>query len=278
MLFLGSFILAEAMHVHGLDRKLAALLLSRRSLARQKSRLLLAVAIVAAGLSLWISNTATTAMMFPIVLGLLRSFGNFSSSSKARTTLGLVFLLTIAYSASIGGIGTPIGNPPNLIAIGMIDKFLNYQMTFFQWMVIGISILIPMFFILYFFMKLQLKRAGIEDRIEINKEPLLISTPGLTRAQKNVLTAFTITIVLWVGPGVVALVAGKQAPLYQWFTQHLPESVAAVIGASLLFFFPVNLKKGEFTLSLKQALQIDWGTLLLFGGDYPLVPRSSRQV
>ncbi|HHF43640.1 MAG TPA: anion transporter, partial [Candidatus Aminicenantes bacterium] len=165
MLFLGSFILAEAMRIHHLDRKLASLLLSRKSLASRKSRLLLAVALVSAGLSLWVSNTATTAMMFPIVLGLLSSLDNSSSNSTRHSSLGLIFLLTIAYAASIGGIGTPIGSPPNLIAIGMMDKFLNYKMTFFQWMVIGLTILMPMFAVLYFFMKFQLKRHKISNKI-----------------------------------------------------------------------------------------------------------------
>jgi sodium-dependent dicarboxylate transporter 2/3/5 len=270
MLFLGSFILAEAMRVHGLDRKLASLLVSRKSLACRKSRLLLAVALVSTGLSLWVSNTATTAMMFPLVLGLLSSLNNFSPKSQGNSSLGLVFLLTIAYAASIGGIGTPIGSPPNLIAMGMMDKFLGYKMTFFQWMLIGLTILIPMFFILYFFMKLQLKRGRIEDKIQTNKQLTFQLAPGLTPAQRNVLIAFSVTISLWIGPGLVALIAGKQAPLYQWFEHHLPESVAAIIGASLLFFLPTNWQKGQFTLSLKQALRIDWGTLLLFGGGLSL--------
>jgi len=166
MLFLGSFILAEAMHFHGLDQKLASFLLSRPALSGRKSRLLLAVVLVSAGLSLWVSNTATTAMMFPIVLGLLRSLQNLSASAKAKASLGMVFLLSTAYAASIGGIGTPIGSPPNLIAIGMIDKFLHYQMTFFQWMIIGLTIFIPMILILYIFMKFQLKRGGVVDQIE----------------------------------------------------------------------------------------------------------------
>lgn len=270
MLFLGSFILAEAMRIHHLDRKLASLLLSRKSLAGRKSRLLLAVALVSAGLSLWVSNTATTAMMFPIVLGLLSSLDNFPSNSTRPASLGLIFLLTIAYAASIGGIGTPIGSPPNLIAIGMMDKFLDYKMTFFQWMVIGLTILIPMFVVLYFFMKFQLKRNKISDKIPSTFTPTFTPLTGLTRGQRNVLMAFGVTISLWVGPGLIALVGGKQAPLYQWFELHLPESVAAILGASLLFFLPINWTKGQFTLSIKQALQIDWGTLLLFGGGLSL--------
>jgi sodium-dependent dicarboxylate transporter 2/3/5 len=115
-----------------------------------------------------------------------------------------------------------------------------------------------------------LKRGRIEDKIQTNKQLTFQLAPGLTPAQRNVLIAFSVTISLWIGPGLVALIAGKQAPLYQWFEHHLPESVAAIIGASLLFFLPTNWQKGQFTLSLKQALRIDWGTLLLFGGGLSL--------
>jgi sodium-dependent dicarboxylate transporter 2/3/5 len=85
-----------------------------------------------------------------------------------------------------------------------------------------------------------------------------------------VLIAFSVTVFLWVFPGFVSLVWGRDASLYIWFHNHFPESVAAIIGASLLFILPVKLQHGQFTLSLKDALRIDWGTLLLFGGGLSL--------
>ncbi|NOR52553.1 MAG: anion transporter, partial [Candidatus Aminicenantes bacterium] len=93
---------------------------------------------------------------------------------------------------------------------------------------------------------------------------------GLTKAQKNVLTAFSVTVFLWIFPGIISLVWGREAPLFLWFKEHFPESVAALIGAGLLFLLPVNLRRGQFTLSLKEALKVDWGTLLLFGGGLSL--------
>jgi sodium-dependent dicarboxylate transporter 2/3/5 len=93
---------------------------------------------------------------------------------------------------------------------------------------------------------------------------------GLTRPQKNVLIAFSVTVSLWIIPGLASLILGKEAPLSLWLRAHFPEAVAAIIGASLLFLLPVNLKKGIFTISLKEALRIDWGTLLLFGGGLSL--------
>jgi sodium-dependent dicarboxylate transporter 2/3/5 len=270
MLFLGSFVLARAMCVHALDQKLAYSVLSFKGIAHKKSRILFALGLTAVFLSLWISNTATTAMMYPIALGVLDSFRT-DRDKRCGTPFSVILLLTLGYSASIGGIGTPIGSPPNLIAIGMLERLVDYRVTFFQWMVIGVLILVPMFLVLYFLMKLHF---GKETEILPKEKKILIQHKEdlsvLTRAQKNVLGAFSITVFLWVFPGFVSLIWGRDAPIFLWFHEHFPESIAAIIGASLLFFLPVNLRRGEFTLSLKEALKIDWGTLLLFGGGLSL--------
>ena len=245
MLFLGSFMLARAMSVHALDQKLAYSILSLKSIGHKKTRILFAFGLTTVFLSLWISNTATTAMMFPIALGVMGTFDS-EKGKKGTPPFNLILLLTLAYSASIGGIGTPIGSPPNLIAIGMLEKLTAYRITFFQWMIIAFLVLIPMFFVLFYFMKFRL------------------------RGQQNVLVAFSVTVFLWVFPGFVSLVWGREAPLFLWLQEHFPEAAAAIIGAGLLFILPVNLKRGQFTLSLKEALKIDWGTLLLFGGGLSL--------
>jgi len=221
-------------------------------------------------LSMWISNTATTAMMFPIALGILDAFEP-EKDKKASSTFSIILLVTLAYAASIGGIGTPIGSPPNLIAIGMLEKLTGYRITFFQWMTIGFLVLIPMFFVLFYFMKFMLraeKNSGATANIIPPKE--IKVQRGLGRAQKNVLAAFSVTVFLWVFPGVISLVWGREAPLFLWLQEHFPESLAPIIGAGLLFILPVNLRRGQFTLSLKDALKIDWGTLLLFGGGLSL--------
>ncbi|MFQ6083731.1 MAG: SLC13 family permease [Candidatus Aminicenantia bacterium] len=263
ILFLGSFILAKAMRVHQLDERFAYSILSIKSISKSRFQILLAFGIVTASLSMWLSNTATTAMMYPIGLGLLSSYRS-KLNEKTFTSMGIIMMLMAAYASSVGGIGTPIGSPPNLIAIGMLEKLANYKITFFQWMVINFTILIPMFFALFFLLKFRLPKGKIEGfsfkRIESK----------LTRPQKNVLIAFSVTVFLWVFPGIVALISGKEATLYLWLSNHIPEATAALIGASLLFLLPVEFRKGKFTLTLNQALDIDWGTLLLFGGGLSL--------
>jgi sodium-dependent dicarboxylate transporter 2/3/5 len=266
MLFLGSFILARAMCVHGLDQRLAYTVLSVKNIAAKRTRVLFALGLTSMFLSLWISNTATTAMMYPIALGVLESFRE-NGQGKTQTPFSVVFLLALAYSASIGGIGTPIGSPPNLIAIGFLEKLVDYRVTFFQWMVIGFIIMLPMYAVLYFSMSRKIKKQYGDSAHKCRPlSEVAKREPRLTRAQKNVLIAFSVTVFLWVFPGFVSLVWGRDASLYIWFQEHFPESLAAIIGAGLLFFLPVKLKQGQFTLSFHDALRIDWGTLLLFGG------------
>lgn len=209
-------------------------------------------------------------MMFPIALGVMDAFQS-KKEKNGTNSFGVILLLTLAYAASIGGIGTPIGSPPNLIAIGMLEKLVDYRITFFQWMVIGFLVLIPMYFVLFFLMKIHLK--GKENSTQPVNIASLREGKGekkLTRAQKNVLIAFSVTVFLWVFPGIISFIWGREAPLFLWFREHFPESAAAIIGAGLLFFLPVNLSQGKFTLSLKEAMNIDWGTLLLFGGGLSL--------
>jgi sodium-dependent dicarboxylate transporter 2/3/5 len=267
-LFLGSFVLARAMCVHGLDQRLAVSVLNRKSLAGRPTRILFALGLTSLMLSMWLSNTATTAMMYPIALGILDS-GPGQRSQNERSSFGVPLLLTLAYAASIGGVGTPIGSPPNLIAIGMLEKLVGYQVNFFQWMLMGFLILLPMYAVLYGLMRFSLRKEKPIAKPDL--EPRVDPVPKrLSRAQRNVLLAFSVTVFLWISPGVVSLIAGRGSGLYIWLHDRFPESVAAIIGALLLFALPVEPRKGIFTLTLKEAMRIDWGTLLLFGGGLSL--------
>ncbi len=266
MLFLGSFVLAKAMSVHALDQKLACSILCLKSIGLRKARILFAFILTTALLSLWVSNTATAAMMYPIALGVLTTLPA-GKDEKSPRSFGTILLLATAYAASVGGIGTPVGSPPNLIAIGMAEKLAGYRITFFQWMVVSLFVLVPMLLVLFVFMKFRMRKEKSpfsSARISFPEETQ--ARRGLTRPQKNVLVAFSVTVFLWIFPGFVSLVWGRDSLFSQRLEKYIPESVAAIIGACLLFFLPVSLKQGKFTLSLHQALDIDWGTLLLFGG------------
>ncbi|MFH1945161.1 MAG: SLC13 family permease [Acidobacteriota bacterium] len=269
MLFLGGFILARAMCVHSLDQKLANAVLTSKIVAHKSGRILFGIGLITLVLSLWISNTATTAMMYPIALGMVGSLRAQTTRKKGITPESL-FLLSVAYAASIGGIGSPIGSPPNLIAIGMIERLADYKIMFFEWMVIGGIILIPMYLFLFSYIHMKMKKAGIPAVTDPGIFDHIRETKRLSRAQINVLIAFTFTVILWVLPGLAALALGREASSTVWLRNHFPEAVAAILGAGLLFFLPVDWKKGRFTLTLKEGLNIDWGTLLLFGGGLSL--------
>ncbi|MBU4330611.1 MAG: anion permease [Acidobacteria bacterium] len=234
MLFLGGFILARAMCVHSLDQKLANAVLTSKIVAHKSGRILFGIGLITLVLSLWISNTATTAMMYPIALGMVGSLRAQTTRKKGITPESL-FLLSVAYAASIGGI-----------------------------------ILIPMYLFLFSYIHMKMKKAGIPAVTDPGIFDHIRETKRLSKAQINVLIAFTFTVILWVLPGLAALALGREASSTVWLRNHFPEAVAAILGAGLLFFLPVDWKKGRFTLTLKEGLNIDWGTLLLFGGGLSL--------
>jgi len=272
-LFIGSFMLAEAMMVHGMDKRLALTILSWSWVGSNPSRILFSCGAITAFISMWISNTATTAMMLPIILGILRAMANLRSQEAGgeASSYATGSMLFIAYAASIGGIGTPIGTVPNLIGIGMIDRLLGIKITFFTWMLLGLPLVIVMYLILFFLIKglyptQSTGMGGLREYLTAEKQAL----GGWSRGQMNVLIAFAIMISLWLLPGFIALFEGAEGPLYKLYSRILPEGVVAIIGVSFLFFLPTNWKQKEFTLSWPQASRIDWGTILLFGGGLSL--------
>ncbi len=126
-LFIGSFMLAEAMFAHGLDRRIAYGALSSRAVGGSPTRILLVYGAVATGISMWISNTATTAMMFPIGLSIVAHLTKGRESEMASRNFATAMMLMAAFGASIGGMGTPIGTPPNLIGKGMLERIAHEQ-------------------------------------------------------------------------------------------------------------------------------------------------------
>jgi solute carrier family 13 (sodium-dependent dicarboxylate transporter), member 2/3/5 len=276
-LFLGSFILAEAMAIHGLDKRFAYGIMSLRWVGNSTARLLLAYGAICAFISMWISNTATTAMMFPIGLGIIYAVADLVKDTTGkdvdptRLRYGTGMMLMAAYAASAGGIGTPVGTPPNLIGIAMIEKFAKVKIPFFQWMLFAVPLLVIMFALLFVLMywlhKPEVSHVTGGDEY-VRQE--LKKLGNWTRGQKNALFAFLVTVALWIIPGFLAVVYGTDANASKLYNARMPEAVAALIGAGLLFLLPTDWQNREFTITWKQATKIDWGTLLLFGGGITL--------
>ncbi|MGH7274494.1 MAG: SLC13 family permease [Nitrospiria bacterium] len=268
-LFIGSFFIAQAMRVHRLDRRCALWILSLPLVGDSPYRILFAFGAITAFLSMWISNTATTAMMFPIALGILGTLKGLSSGRMTSYSAG--FMLMIAYAASVGGIGTIIGTPPNLIGVGLIQQQLGVKISFLKWMSLGVPLLLMMYLVLFVLLvglhRPGIKKiAGIGAFIRARRGELGDWTPG----QINTAFAFLVAVFLWTFPGLLALAFGTESSAYKWYDTHLPEGVVALIASGLLFLIPIDLRRGELTLPWRDAAAIDWGTILLFGGGLAL--------
>jgi sodium-dependent dicarboxylate transporter 2/3/5 len=274
-LFIGSFMLAQAMFVHGLDRRIAYTALSWRFVGVHATRLLLVYGGVAAGLSMWISNTATTAMMFPIGLSivghLLRTVGRDEESRRAVRRFALGLMLMTSFAASVAGMATPVGTPPNLIGLGMLERIAHVRISFFQWMAFGLPLVLVLFAVLVTGMSWACARGlslstGSAELVRQELEKL----GRVSVAQRNVLFAFGITVLLWIAPGVLAILGVDDSRFARAYAAAVPESVAAMLGAILLFLLPTDWRARRFTLTWEDASNIDWGIVLLYGGGLAL--------
>ena len=276
-LFIGSFILAEAIRIHRLDRRLAFAVLALPAVGESPLRIMLAVATVSGVVSGFISNTATTAMMVAIVVGMLDAVEEAGrrSGSCPNPAFATGLLLCVAFSASIGGLATPIGTPPNVIGLAFIGQQLGVQISFFEWCLVGGPAALCLISLATLLLALAFP-AGVPRIVGMNQ---LVATERehlgrWTTAQRSTATAFGITVGLWVMPGLLTLTLGSEHPLCLWFRSHIPEGVAAIIGAILLFILPGNQKSAASqtprVLTWQQAAGIDWGIILLYGGGMAL--------
>lgn len=270
-LFIGSFIIARAIFLHGLDRRVAFTVLTLPGIGGRPSRVLLAFGAVTALLSAWMSNTATTAMMFGIGLSILSAMKGTGEEGRPaidpRYATGL--MLMTSFAASIGGLATPVGTPPNVIGIGFIRQLVREEITFFEWMTVGVPVVIVLFAGLYLYMN-ALSPAGVKtlgagaELIQRERAALGTWTPG----QRSVTLAFCVTAALWITPGLVALFGGETSALYREMSARVPEAAAALLGALLLFVLPG--RDGGRAITWDQAAKIDWGVIILYGGGFAL--------
>ncbi|HJX86156.1 MAG TPA: SLC13 family permease, partial [Gemmatimonadales bacterium] len=177
-------------------------------------------------------------------------------------------MLMTSFAASVGGLATPVGTPPNLIGLGFIRSQLGVEITFFQWMLIGV----PVMAVLFGFLALYLNLVGPSGVRELPTGVAVIRNEReqlgpWTAGQRSVALAFCVTVALWVLPGVAALIWGEASAIYLGLSRRVPEGVAALVGASLLFVLPGE--KGA-AITWREATEIDWGVVLLYGGGFAL--------
>nr|WP_296806914.1 DASS family sodium-coupled anion symporter [uncultured Methanobrevibacter sp.] len=271
----GSFLIATAMIVNGLDKCIAYGIISMRWVGDSPRCIFLAIGVVCMIGSSWVSNTATAAMMFPIALGILEAIRELMAKNGKKIELtnfkyATGLMLMIAYACSIGGVFTPIGTPSNIIMMGLLEQLAPNapSVSFIQWMMWRFVAMVAFFILTY----IILWRMYPADENHIKGTQTFIQNRlkelgKWTNAQKNTLFAFTLTVILWVAPAILTIIYSPDAPIVKTFNMYFPEHIVALVGGLLLFFLPVNLKKGEMTLNWKDGVEgIDWSTLLLFGG------------
>jgi sodium-dependent dicarboxylate transporter 2/3/5 len=260
------------MFVHGLDRRIAYSALALPGVGSSAFRILFVYGAVCTAISMWISNTATTAMMFPIGLSIIAHLSRTAKHQQAEVRrFAVAMMLITSFGPSIGGMGTPVGTPPNLIGIGMLEKIVGVKVSFFAWMAMGVPIVTVLFLYLVsqFYWRSVRGLAVVEGSTELVHQELK-KLGKQTVGQRNVLIAFGITILLWILPGVLAILQLDDTAFGRAYASSMPEGVAAMIGAFLLFVLPVDWRERRFTLTWEQAVKIDWGITLLYGGGLAL--------
>ena len=267
-MFLGGFMLARALEKTNISKVFAQFIL--RKFGSSPSGVQFSFLFSTAFLSMWISNTATTMMMIPIALSVLKSIEEFENPSelsmkKYQTSL----LLIISYSASIGGLMTPIGTPPNMVFMGILKELTHLEIGFFQWILIampvGIFILLALYLLLnspQFKSKLTFSmkmKHAIED---LSKQKIL-----LNRDQKTTLAIFFMMVFGWIFRVPINIFIGKNL---------LDDSLIAIFGGLLFFLLPLSLLKSQSGEKSKPILNLDdvsilpWDVFLLFGGSLAL--------
>ncbi len=246
-LFLGGFILAlslEKWHVH---RQVAKIIINL--VGYSKPRILLGFLVSTSLLSMWISNTATALMMLPMALAVLTTLPKKDQDGK----FALFLMLSIAYAASIGGMGTLVGSPPNIQMAGILDKSFGIEVDFADWMKIGIPIAVLMIAIIYavFYFSLGSERKEQPDDFVLDKKPW-------TKNQIRVSLIFTLVVILWIFKKSIINLTGFP----------YGDEGAALLGSFLLFIIPGEEKTQ--LLVWKDTEKLPWGILLLFGGGLAL--------
>jgi len=266
LLFIGSFLIAQAMTNHGLDKRFALNLLSKDFFLKSPIRVIVGFSLLSYTLSMWISNTASTAMLFPLALGIIGMLKQ--QHIKNSKTFDIFILLSIAYSASIGGVATLIGTPTNLVGVGFL-RDIGYDVDFLKWFLLAFPISISMYIALILYIKFNIRKFKFDsEKVKqiINNERRKLKK--WSAGEKNTLFVFSLAVFFWILPGIANIVGNQE--LYSFLRAHLPESIVALIAGILLFLIPVNFKNFEGTLKVEDIKKLDWDTVLLFGGGIAL--------
>ncbi|WP_419168164.1 SLC13 family permease [Halobacteriovorax sp.] len=260
-LFMGGFLLARAMEKLGLDRKISIAILSSKFINGSFNRTLAVIIVVTATFSMWVSNSATAAMMISIAFGILKSFKVKEDITKQY------FLLIIGYAATVGGMATPIGSPPNLITMGLLEQHTGHSLTFWDWFKYGLPLSCGFMLILFLYAKSKITEAIPK----VDKKDLILSLGKDHKISNNefrLMAIFSLTVFFWFAPTIATFVLGKANVLTIYLHKYVTPAMVAIIASCSLFMFPIYSKTK--LLEQEDIKKIDWGTLLLFASGLSL--------
>lgn len=255
-LYIGGFIIAIAIEKWNLHRRIALNIIN--VIGSDIKKIILGFMVATAFLSMWISNTATAVMMLPIGIAIITQLKDNPNSVENETHLfGKALMLAIAYSASIGGIATLIGTPPNLVLAGVVQNTYGYEITFFQWFIFGFPISVVLLLICWKYLTRYSFNFGEMEfpggKAEIK---LLLELLGkISYEEKMVAIVFGTTAFFWI----------TRSFIFARLIPQLDDTIIAIIFAILLFLIPTKNKKQQL-MTWEDAVKLPWGIILLFGG------------
>lgn len=267
-LFFGGFILALAIEKVNLHKRIALSIV--RMTGTSPNKVVLGFMLATALMSMWISNTASTVIMLPIALSVIRLLiDDADGFTKDDRNFALSVMLGIAYAANVGGIATVIGTPPNSVLIGLLENQYHIEISFLKWMLMGVPFSAIMLLIVYWvlvkwmFPNRNKQFKATHDLIEQEYKKL----GAISDREKRVLVIFGITVFLWIFRTLI----NEFIPALK-----LSDTIISMIAAMLIFAVPFNLKKREFILEWQDTEKMSWGILLLFGGGLALAQGMSE--
>ena len=263
-LFMGGFLIAVAMQKWKLHRRIALNVILK--VGSSPNRLVLGFMLATALLSMWISNTATAMMMTPVAIAVIEQ-SRLDRANEAQTddfSFGTALMLGIAYSASIGGVATLVGTPPNAILIGIIDTVYGYEIAFFDWMKLGVPVSVTMLALTWIFLtKIMFKMTGANtqsDSADSHIRNELAALGVMTSEEKKVALVFFLVAVCWIFNGLFS----------PDVLSFVTDPAIAMSGAFMLFILPASREQGGFLLDWKTAATIPWDIIILMGGGFAL--------
>lgn len=247
-LFFGGFLLALGLEKWNVHQQIAKGIL--KIVGNSKPRILLGFLFSTGLLSMWISNTATALMMLPMAMAIIEALPAHQRKGK----FAIFLLLSVAYAASIGGVGTLIGSPPNVQMASTLESTFGVKVDFLDWMKIGLPLSITMVLCTYLFFYIAMGKERKEEHADLK-----LSELGWNKDQRIVLFVFLGVIILWSFKDLIV----------DWTGISYRDENAAILGGILLFLIPSSHEKKKM-LEWKDTEKLPWGILLLFGGGLAL--------